>query len=344
MKPLSIASLVIGLIVFGILVAVAYQKYSNDDNVDSENVSVIEAKGRRKAQTEVSDYNKKEVSVKPATGISSNNEASDVVQSVDTLKPMKEDEISNDPLPEALFEQMQKDLSSEGGLGLSPPGFKKDALNKLNKDELTDTISISDLPPPIASDVLNKLEFKQKNGFDKTSDERANDVLSLVGRIAGNEYPIPNLDFTVSKLPNDFYRIYQYLGYVYPYVDDKPTRFSSVRRVFRHNEDGSILVLEEKSLKNGTATLTREFVNAYISECPAVVTEKRASGSKRYGQINWNTNLIGYTIFQFNADNLTEGLVEIANVIAQANTNTFNCRTKPEGDDISKPGDKNPSL
>lgn len=76
--------------------------------------------------------------------------------------------------------------------------------------------------------------------------------------------------------------------------------------------------------------LIKEFVNSNILDCPAMLVEKRDSNDRRYGQINWNTKLIGFVIYQFNIEDPTSGLLLQANSIAYENREYLNCKHQEE--------------
>ncbi len=241
-----------------------------------------------------------------------------------------DNKLDENKIPSGLSKPMREYLDSNKPNNGLLPGFSKESMSKLKKDNLQDTISINDLPPAIANSASKKLNFRNENGYDEVSERKANDVLSVVGRISGVDTPTPNLSFNLSLLPNIFSNTYQYLGYIYPYESEKAVLYSSVKRVFTHVENNSILVIEETSLENGSATLTTEFVNTSVLNCPAIIVNKKSSDSGQYGQINWNTRLIGYSIYQFNLEKNTDGLVQLANAIAEVNKNIHNC------DNVSK--------
>lgn len=254
-----------------------------------------------------------------------------------SLKELKEESIKlrtddqyapQDKLPDSILKKIHQDINENklnlGNIG----GISEVGREKLDGNDLTDAISIDDLPPSIASEARGDLEFRKKNRFDKTSERNTSEILTAIGQISGTEYQIPNLDFQPSKLPDSFRSDYQYLGYIYPYRIDELTTYTSIKRVFSHAVNNSVLVINETSLKNGGATLIKEFVNSQVQGCPTMIVEKRDSIDRRYGQINWNTNLIGFTIYQFNVKDPTSGLLNLANSIAIANIKNLTCEVQ----------------
>jgi hypothetical protein len=251
-----------------------------------------------------------------------------------SIRPIADDQYGHqDQLPNEIMEQIFQDINDDILNTKDIGGISEDGRKALSSNNLKDTISINDLPPAIASAAKNDLEFREKYGFDKTSESVADEILTAIGQISGTEYPIPNLEFELSKLPHSFSNIYQYLGYIYPYQTDGLVGYTSIKRVFSHVVNNSILVINETSLKNGGATLTSEFVNSQVHDCPAMIVEKRDDSERKYGQINWNTNLIGYTIYQFNIDKSTSGLLAIADSIAIENSENINCVAQDEDRD-----------
>lgn len=264
---------------------------------------------------------------------SSNNSSQSILKKEDfnnNLKDKPREEFHQDEMPAHLLQKMKEDLGGDKFKEGLAPDFSKEGMEKLKNNNIKDTISIDDLPAPIANDVRKKLDFRKKNGYDEVSDRKAQDVLSVVGRINGAEIPTPNLSFNLSLLPSILNSKYQYLGYIYPYQSEKAVLYDSVKRVFGHVNNNSILVIDETSLKNGSATLTTEFVNTKVLNCPAVITQKKSSNNGEYAQINWNTRNIGYTVYQFNLSKNTNGLVELANIIATVNKNIHNCNNLSE--------------
>lgn len=238
-------------------------------------------------------------------------------------------DIQQDELTEEMLSEIEKDIGDKkldlGDIG----GIAPDGIEKLRNSNIQDTISINELPDEIASEARRDVDFRKKNGYDKASQREADEILSAIGQISGSDKKIPDLQFNVSLLPSIITDNYQYIGYIYPYQSENPVTYSSVKRVFSHYVDSGILVIKEDDLRNGSATLTTEFVNAKIGGCPAMIIEKRDDIGRKYGQINWNTRQIGYTIYQFNKQNSVSSLLELANAIYIKNQSLTNC--EPQG-------------
>lgn len=234
-------------------------------------------------------------------------------------------------LPSDILEKIENNINNKLDLG-SAGGFAKSGLNKMENNNLKDTISINELPPMIAGEAKKNLLFRDKNGFDKTSERNAQNIVNSIGQLSGTQFPISKLSFELSILPNSFYNSYQYLGYIYPFQGEKSTIYSSIKRVFNKISNNTILVIKETSLKNGSAVITTEFVNTNVQNCPAVIIEKRSNSGTKYGQINWNTNLIGFTIYQIGEQKVTDGLLQIATNIATTNQEKYNCNDKKDDD------------
>jgi len=234
--------------------------------------------------------------------------------------------VPQEELPSDILKKIENDINNKLEIG-RVGSFAKSGLKKMDNSNLQDTISISELPPMIAEEVKERLLFRNKNKFDKTSERNAQNIVNSVGQLSGTQFPIPKLNFELSILSNGFYNSYRYLGYIYPYQGEESTTYSSIKRVFNKISNNTIFVIKETSLKNGSAVITTEFVNTNVQNCPATIIEKRSDSGAKYGQINWNTNLIGFTIYQIGGRKTTDGLLQIASNIATTNQNIYNCNS-----------------
>lgn len=240
-----------------------------------------------------------------------------IVDETDTSDPAFESE----ELPDTLLTQAIAELET-----LTPaPGYSEEAVAIIQSGNLQDTISIADLPDEIGAHMLSDLEFRNKNGYDIEEDAYAESVTSVGNNIAGTDTSAANITFSPSAIPQFIQENYDFLGYSYPPGVEEQAEYNTIRRVFRKLVDNSTLVIEETSLSHGSATLTTEFVNENIGNCPAMLVKKVNASYGQYGQLNWNTSSIGYTIYQLGNENILEGLSDIGRLVASANPEIHDC-------------------
>ena len=332
MKNKNIILIVLGIFVFTVVLyfIVKEKNIKQIKKIEQSNIQAI------KNQKATINLNKQAINHKLKNKIKPNDD--NLINSDKNLNNYLQNNTNmyapQEELPSDILEKIKNDINNKLDLG-SVGDFSKSGLSKMGNNNLQDTISISELPPMIAEEAKKNLLFRDKNGFDKTSERNAQNIVNPIGQLSGTQFPIPKLNFELSILSDSFYNSYQYLGYIYPFQEEESTIYSSIKRIFNKISNNTILAIKETSLKNGSAVITTEFVNTNVQNCPATIVEKRSDSGAKYGQINWNTNLIGFTIYQIGEQKTTDGLLKIANNIATTNKEKYNCNSKKD-DDLPK--------
>ena len=233
--------------------------------------------------------------------------------------------IRNKPTEEDFFESFNEAIAN-GDVVIDDLGEDGDFGKKVHSDNPQTTISTADLPPELAKKLNEAVNFKEKNGYERVSDDDVYKEKSAIFDLSGTERNIPYLAFELSKIPKVLEKFYEYQGYIYPQSMTTTPSYMSVKRVYKNKSGVDYVVINEETLQHGSSYVLAEFVNANVKGCPAILGEKRAMSGDGYGAINWSNKNYSYTIMRFFAtENRTQGLLELASQLALENKTTHIC-------------------
>ena len=210
-----------------------------------------------------------------------------------------------------MSQQLSEDVTKSDELAshqLSPPkngGFSQDATDAINSNQPSDLLSIDGLPVELRSVAREALELEVKNGFGDVSDFQASEIVDIEKYIIGSNPRWVRIPFKPSALPGSIVDSYEYIGYTLPNYSIKKSvvimKNGTLRRVFKHRDSGSILVIEESSDSvRPRATLLKEAVNISVADTPAIYGLKKSPNGKTYASLNWTTEVFAYVLYQFN--------------------------------------------
>lgn len=163
-----------------------------------------------------------------------------------------------------------------------------------NKDPKV-TLNIDDHDPKTAKQLRKDLAFREANGYLLLPQDEMDDFHKTKSEIFSNGNPEDSAKFELSKLPEYLNNTYE--GYTregIPPTAGSSVKASVIRRVFNYN--GSTLLLQEESSKNGSSHFTKEFVNEKIGGYPAVFNTYRSSDGKQIYELEWNTDNHRYSM------------------------------------------------
>ncbi|MCF6345838.1 MAG: hypothetical protein L3J00_05150 [Thiomicrorhabdus sp.] len=242
------------------------------------------------------------------------------VMTEDEFSPLALSLASSDP------EEIDRALEILSHQMMLDSGFSKEAARKITSGDPNDSLlSIDSLPEELQSSIKKELENSKKNGYDKVSDQYSEGIINITNHIVDTSPMIPNIRFTLSKIPDIIAFNYNYIGYSFPntsVLGKSPSLGTqgTTRRVYQKLDESQILIIEESSLQSGSANSIREFVNAQIFGYPAIYAIKKTSSEKKYAMLSWTTKDFAYTLYQINSlDNAQSLLTSVGNSLTELN-------------------------
>lgn len=213
-------------------------------------------------------------------------------------------------------------------------GFSPDGARKLVQRDGKAIIKMSDLPPIIRETVEKQLKNREEKGYDEVTNEEARlitDALKLADRNIVDPSKVaftPSDDGFMQQLK------YLYYGHYYPpgfRNQQEPKISNTLNRVYV-NEQKEILIIQESSLEQGTATLIEPFVNKVLNGYPASFSNKKSPDGQTYSLLSFAVGEKDFNIFKVDDTASTNGsnTQEAAALflIREANANTMKKPTK----------------
>ncbi len=229
-------------------------------------------------------------------------------------------------LAPSVIKQMNEDLESLMLQHTMDMGFSEEAAKKMLSGEPNNSVlSIDSLPAELQPLIKEELEKNKKNGYDEVSKEDSEGIVNIVNYIIDTSPTIPNIRFTLSKIPNIIAYNYNYIGYSFPNtsllgVTSGQGIQGTARRIFQKLDQSHILIVEESTLQNGSANLIMEFINAQVFGYPAIYAIKKTPSEKKYAVLNWTTKNFSYSLYLVNSiDNAQNILGEIGSSLTEIN-------------------------
>lgn len=213
-------------------------------------------------------------------------------------------------------------------------GFSPDGARRLVQRDGKAIVKMSDLPPIIRETVEKQLKNREEKGYDEVTNEEARlitDALKLADR---NIVDLNKISFTPSDDAFMQKLKYLYYGHYYPpgFRNQQELQISNTLNRVYVNEQKEILIIQESSLEQGSATLVEPFVNKVLNGYPASFSNKKSPDRQAYSLLSFAVGDKDFNIFKVddtastNGSNTQEAVALF--LIREANANTRKEPTK----------------
>ncbi len=308
-----------------VLVIYFFLTTGNKSN-DIENSSEINHSelGKIRLPTVESPLFPKEAEKKPK-----NTEKKAIKKSFEAMHEIENNEqnpIDNDDIPDSLMKDVLKDIEENSALNhqaMLDSGFSEEAAQNIASGNPKNLLSIDSMPKELQSSIRKELEKSKKNGYDDVDEKDADEITGVTNYILGTSVSVPNINFSLSIIPQLISANYNYIGYTFPNTYDSQSAngvHETVRRVFQRLDSSHILIVEETSLNSGSSNLISEFVNSQVASLPAIYAIKKSPTNKTYAMLNWTTDKFAYSLYQVPPlDNSKNILLSVGSSLTEIN-------------------------
>jgi hypothetical protein len=200
------------------------------------------------------------------------------------------------------IEKFQNELAEQYKAEMGEEVFNNSYRGKMfNKDPRV-TLKIEDHNPAIQQKIREQLEFIKNNGYAQMPQEDMDDLYETKSELYSYGNAADFVKFELSKLPEDMNTNYE--GFTREGISPNSNidiKAPVIRRVFNHN--GTTVLLQEESAKNGSNHFTEDFINAKIGDYPAIYTIYQSSDQKVIHELLWNTDQYRYALYLLGEQN-----------------------------------------